>query len=191
MSTPWNPNDPIPSGQNPTNPADPSNPTVPQSGNVPAGDGWTQPTTPLNPAWGQQPTTPAGGFQAGPIPDAQPPVGSPVWPTGAPSQGKKGLLGSLFDFSFRHFATPHIVRIVYMVSMVLLTISGLGWIIASFAVMTSGEDGATLIGLLMLLSTPLVFLVYLAMIRMSMELYVAVTRLADDVGRIREELGRR
>lgn len=121
----------------------------------------------------------------------QPSYGQQPYPGGDSATGDaKGLVGSLFDFSFRHFATPHIVRIVYIIATVLLGIGLLGFVISSFAVMSQGGS-SVLGGLVMLVASPLVFLLYLALLRMSMEMYVALTRMADDMGRIREELRRR
>lgn len=125
-------------------------------------------------------------------PPASDPYGAPG-PAQPPGGGAfvaegKGLMGSLFDFSFRHFATPHIVRIVYILATVMLGVGALFTIISGFAMIGSRQAAA---GIVLILLTPLGFLLYLALLRMTMEMYVAVTRAADELSRIRDALSRR
>ncbi|MGV1009352.1 MAG: DUF4282 domain-containing protein [Dermatophilaceae bacterium] len=98
------------------------------------------------------------------------------------------MFGALFDVSFRSFATPHIARVVYILVMVLIGLGAVGGIVTAFGLMGSRQPGA---GFLLLILTPLGALIYLAIARMFIELLVAVTRTADEVTHLREELGRR
>ncbi len=94
-------------------------------------------------------------------------------PPGGPPQSK-GFFGALFDFSFEHFVTPMIVKVVYILSIVAL---GVGWLVflaASF----SQSAGA---GLAILLLGPVAILLYLCLIRMTLEFYLAVTRMSQDI----------
>lgn len=116
-----------------------------------------------------------GGHSQGPDGPARPFVSS---------QEAKGLFGSLFDFSFRHFATPHIVRIVYIVAALLIGIFSLGALSSAISLMANRQ---AFLGLLLLLATPLIALIQLALARMTMEMYVAVCRSAEELTRIRQD----
>lgn len=108
-------------------------------------------------------------------PDASQPQGSP-----APARGA-GFLQALFDINFNTFVTPKIVKIVYVIGMVLIGLVTLGMILSAFSQFTGGYDKSPLLGLLMLVGAPLVGIIYLALFRMSLELYYAVIRLSEDV----------
>lgn len=172
-----------------------------EQGNTPGNQTpWEQQSTPSQPSqggWGQAPQ--AFGAQQVPPQQQYPSAASdpsawqgqqqPAAPDGnALGSEAKGLIGSLFDFSFRHFATPKIVRIAYILSAVLIGLFALGMLVSAFA-MINNDEGA--LGFLTLVATPLVALFYLAMVRMSMEMYVALTRMADDLGQLRRELRER
>jgi len=97
----------------------------------------------------------------------------------------KGLLGSLFDLSFRHYATPHIVRIVYILLMVLVGLGAIGGLVTAIGLFRFSP----LMGLLYLIATPVVSVVFLALCRMSMEMYVAICRAAEDLDQLKRKLG--
>ena len=106
----------------------------------------------------------------------QPPPGGPYPGQGFAPQGQtKGFFGALFDFSFNTFVTPKIVRIVYMIVTVAL---GVGALFAVIVAVASTEPFQIVMTLVF---APLMFIVYLAMIRMLLELYYAVVRLSEDV----------
>ncbi|WP_420176447.1 DUF4282 domain-containing protein [Luteococcus sp. OSA5] len=175
------------SDQNPQN-----NPWAPNSGQPAGQDPQHQPSAnpaPQSTPWGQpqNPQAPQGG-PVNPYPPQQPQHWGGSSSHESLGAETKGLFGSLFDFSFRHFATPKIVRITYILCTVMMALVALGMVAGAFGMMAQDEAGA---GFLMLLLTPIVILFYLALIRMSMEMYVALTRLAEDVGHLREELKRR
>ncbi len=102
------------------------------------------------------------------------PYGQPAAPPpGGPPAGK-GFFGALFDFSFEYFVTPMIVKAVYMLSIVAL---GIGWLVflaASF----SQSAGA---GVFVLILGPIAIVLYLCLIRMTLEFYLAVTRMSQDI----------
>jgi hypothetical protein len=102
-------------------------------------------------------------------PAPQPPPDGP-----AQSVDPAGFLKALFDFSFSTFITPKVVRFVYMLATGLLVVAWLAWLAAGFA-------GSAAYGLLVLLIGPVVMLVYLALIRMTLEFYLAITRMSEDI----------
>lgn len=107
-------------------------------------------------------TPPAGGYPPYPGPDAQ---------SGA---NAKGFFGALFDFSFEHFITPMIVKAVYVIAFIVL---GLLWLFVSIA--TLAKDGG--VGIVILILGAVVALLYLAFVRMTLEFYLAIVRMSQDV----------
>jgi hypothetical protein len=106
--------------------------------------------------------------------DPNAPYGQP-YPTPQQSlDAGKGFLGALFDFSFTHFVTPKIVKFVYVLAVVAL---GLGWLL--FLATTFSQSAGA--GIAVLIVGPIVILVYLAFIRMTLEFYLAVTRMSEDI----------
>ena len=115
-------------------------------------------------------------------PPNQPPAGPPPGPPpsgpygGAAPSGspRKGFFGSLFDFSFEHFVTPIIVKIVYVLALAALVLGWLVFLAASF----SQSAGA---GLAVLILGPIGLILYLALIRMTREFYLAIVRMSEDI----------
>ena len=103
-------------------------------------------------------------------PPPPPGYGGPV-PSGQP---RKGFFGALFDFGFEHFITPIIVKIVYVLALVGLV---LGWLI--FLVTGFAQDAAY--GVVVLILGPVVVILYLAFIRITLEFYLAIVRMSQDI----------
>ncbi len=132
---------------------------------------------------------PPPGEQPQPDPTRQAPILPPPPPDGPPSYrpaapppsdgpaqsvDAAGFLRALFDFSFSTFITPKVVRFVYVLATGLLLVAWLAWLAAAFAVHPA-------YGLLVLIIGPIVMLVYLALIRMTLEFYLAITRMSEDI----------
>lgn len=143
----------------------PSDPNQPPYGSPPPGQPPNQP--PGQPPYGAPPP----GY-------GQPPYGAPQG--GGPAYGgpimemHKGFFASLFDISFSSFITPMIVRAVYVLFMVLIALGYLITVIAGFA-HSAG------VGILFLVVGALVALVYLVMVRILLEFYMAVVRMSEDI----------
>lgn len=90
------------------------------------------------------------------------------------AQDTKGFLPALFDFTFTHFVTPKLVRFVYLLATVALGIVWLFWVFVGFA----RGAGA---GLAVLILGPVLFIIYLAVIRMTLEFYLSIVRMSEDV----------
>ena len=101
------------------------------------------------------------------------PQGQGVSP-GPPPSGK-GFFGALFDFSFEHFVTPMIVKVVYVLAIVALGLAWLVWLVAAFAADNAGY------GIAVLILGPIALLLYLCLIRMTLEFYLAITRMSQDI----------
>jgi hypothetical protein len=149
---------------------DPGNPG--EQPQPPAGQGWSG---------GQQPPFP-GGYGQQPPPGWGPPPGQPgygggptgVGPTGSPQMQAKGFFTALFDFGFTSFATPSVVKVIYVVGMVIL---GLVYVVAVIAGFTQGVGP----GLLALIGGGIIALLYLTLFRITLEFYYAVIRMSEDI----------
>jgi hypothetical protein len=137
----------------------------------PGGFGQEQPP----PGWGSYPPPPPpgppagyGGYPGGP--------GGPGGPVGPGPQGEaKGFFGALFDFSFDSFATPAVVKVLYIIGMVLLGLAYVIAVIAGFAVQGAGA------GLLILVIGAIGVLFYLTLFRITLEFYYAIVRMSEDI----------
>ena len=89
----------------------------------------------------------------------------------------KGFFGALFDFSFKTFVTPKIVKFVYVLATILLVLGYLFFVITGFA----GDNAGVGIAILLLGWIP--FLFYLAIIRMTLEFYYSIVRMSEDINK--------
>jgi hypothetical protein len=106
-----------------------------------------------------------------------------VAPTGGPSGMSSipdptsegaGFFTALFDFSFTNFVTPILVRFVYLLATVALVASWLIFVIVGFT-----QNVGT--GLAALILGPIFVIIYLAVIRMTLEFYLSVVRMSEDI----------
>ncbi len=131
----------------------------------PAGQGW--PGGQQYPGgYGQQqpPSSPGWGPQGGPA-------------GGGPTQvapGDRSGFAALFDFSFSTFATPSMIRLLYIVGSILIGLGYIGYVIALFSV-------SAIAGLITLLLGAVVALFSMALLRVSLEFYYAVVRMSEDI----------
>ena len=95
------------------------------------------------------------------------------------SDEAKGLLRSLFDFSFTSLITTKIIRFVYLLIVILYTIGAIGFFLA-------GVSSGTAIGIFTaIILVPLGYLVYLILSRITMEILIVIFRMGDDIRAIR------
>ncbi|TQM15587.1 DUF4282 domain-containing protein [Pseudonocardia kunmingensis] len=124
----------------------------------------------------QQPQQQQPGWGGYPQPGQQPGGygQAPTGPVGGP-QGRAGSpLAALFDFEFNSFATPAVVKILYIVGMVLLGLFYVGALIGGF---TQGVG----IGLVVLVVGAVVLLFYLILFRVTLEFFYAIVRMSEDI----------
>ena len=152
---------------------DPGNPG--EQPQPPGGQGWSG---------AQQPPPYPGGYGQQPAQGWGPPPGQPGYgdPSGygvgggspSPQNQAKGFFSALFDFGFNSFATPAVVRVIYVVGLVLLGLGYLGFVIVAFT-QSIGY------GLLVLILGAIVALFYLTLFRITLEFYYAVVRMSEDI----------
>lgn len=85
-----------------------------------------------------------------------------------------GFISALFDFTFTRFVTPMLVRFVYLLATVVLAVTWLASLIAGFS------QGVGY-GLFVLIIGPIIVIIYLAIIRMTLEFYLSVVRMSQDI----------
>jgi hypothetical protein len=81
-----------------------------------------------------------------------------------------GFFGRLFDTSFKSFITLSIVQLVYRLFIGLAVLGTLGFIIACFAADSTA-------GIVALIFGPLLFLLYVIMTRLYLEIVVVLFRI--------------
>ncbi|MDO8145352.1 MULTISPECIES: DUF4282 domain-containing protein [Isoptericola] len=133
------------------------------------------------PAQPPQPSTPppsehaggATGYQGGQQPFYSAAASSAA---GVARDDTKGLLGSLFDFSFSNYVTPKIVKIVYVILTVLIAI---GWLFSFIAGVVTLFSDQWYVGLVTILFGWIAALVYLAVWRIGLEVFQAVVNISE------------
>ena len=87
------------------------------------------------------------------------------------------LLALLFDFSFKRYLTPRLIRILYSLSLLAAVLSALAW-------MASGFQEGVMRGLFTLVTGPVAFVIYVLTARVVMELVLAVFRIAEHIEKL-------
>ena len=127
-----------------------------------------------------------GQPQYGPGQTAGYPAQGAGYSTGTPqTSDSKGFLGALFDFGFTSFVTPKQERFPGFRTLVLAGLGALGLAATAFSVNTG-------LGILaLIIFAPLYFLVVVAIWRISLEFFIVIFRVAEDMRAIRERGGMR
>lgn len=92
----------------------------------------------------------------------------------------KGTIGLLFDLSFSEFVTTRVIKILFILGVVGAAIGSLMFIVAGFS------DGFFK-GLLFLILSPLVFLLWTLGARIWCELIIVAFRIAENTSRMVEK----
>jgi hypothetical protein len=110
----------------------------------------------------------------------------PMGPAAGASRGadSRGFLSALFDFSFTSFVTTRIIKVLYVLILVLVSLVALFYTIIAFRLSTG-------FGLLVLIiGDPLYIIIVMGFWRLVLEAFVVVFRIAEDVRALRERGGR-
>jgi hypothetical protein len=86
----------------------------------------------------------------------------------------RGMLGTLFDFSFTHFITAKLVKLLFAIGILGSVIGGIRFIAGGFG-MGAGW------GVLALLVSPVVFVILVLLVRVALEIIVVLFRIAESV----------
>lgn len=97
-------------------------------------------------------------------------------PTGVMSgeTSASGFFSSLFDFSFNTFITPKVVKLVYLIS---AGVIGLVWLLFLLGAFSKSVAA----GFIVLIIGPFIALLYLVFVRLTLEFYLAVVRMSEDI----------
>jgi len=96
----------------------------------------------------------------------------------------RGFLSALFDFSFTSFVTTRIIKVLYVLILVLVSLVALFYTIIAFRLSTG-------FGLLVLIiGDPLYIIIVMAFWRLLLEAFVVVFRIAEDIRALRERADR-
>lgn len=87
------------------------------------------------------------------------------------------FFAALFDLSFSKFVTLTFVKILYVLGIAAVAIAWLFFLITGFS-------ADALLGVLVLILGPIVALLYIVLIRVSLEISVAVIRVAINTGKL-------
>jgi hypothetical protein len=121
----------------------------------------------------QQPPPAWGGYPQPGQPGAfGPPPGQP----GGPQRQSPSPFAALIDFEFTTFATPAVVKILYIVGMILLGLAYIGALISGFV-------QSVAFGLVIMVGGAIALLFYLILFRVTLEFFYAVVRMSEDIHR--------
>jgi hypothetical protein len=106
-------------------------------------------------------------------------AGYPAGTGGFPPQTESpNFFGALFDFGFNTFATPVVIKVLYILGLVGIALGYVGFVITAFT-QSAGY------GLIVLLLGAVVALFYVIFFRVFLEFYYAVVRMSEDIRAMR------
>jgi uncharacterized membrane protein len=95
---------------------------------------------------------------------------------------EKGFLATIFDFSFSEFVTTKVIKFLLGLAMVVNVIVTISIIVGAF-------QNSTLGGIVVLILSPVVYLILMLFSRIYLELIIVIFRIAENLMKIRENLG--
>ena len=98
----------------------------------------------------------------------------------------KGFFASLFDFSFSSLITTKIIKLVYIIATIAI---GLFLFIGLLTGLIELVTGSIIGGLITIIVTPIIALIYLILSRIYLELVIILFRIGEDVRRLADGQG--
>jgi uncharacterized membrane protein len=93
-----------------------------------------------------------------------------------------GFVASLLDRSFSQFITPKLIRILFVLGIIASVIYPIIFIVSSFR-------SSVAAGILMLILSPLFFLLMVIILRVYLELIMIMFRIEENTRSLRKEVG--
>lgn len=87
------------------------------------------------------------------------------------------FLATLFDLSFERFVTVRLVKVLFIIGLVFSAVTAVTLIVQGF-------EASTGLGVILLLLSPVVFLVYALLVRVGLEVVLVIFRIAEDTRRM-------
>lgn len=84
------------------------------------------------------------------------------------------VLDLILDFSFQRFVTPHLIRVLYALSLLAATLAAITWMFSGFSV-------GWFYGLFTMITGPVAFVMYVLTARVIMEVILAIFQIAEKV----------
>lgn len=92
----------------------------------------------------------------------------------------QGFFTTLFDFSFSEFIVPKILKILYGLGI-------LGAAVASLSIIVNGFQAGFLVGLLMIILSPIFFVIGVILVRVYLEVVMVLFRIADNTNKMAQD----
>lgn len=92
----------------------------------------------------------------------------------------KGMWEGLFDFTFRVWATPRMLKFLYGLHLLVGLVAGVAWVVVAF-------QQAPVQGLLALLAVLVAYFFWILYCRVVLEVLAAIFRMADAIAPDRSE----
>ena len=90
----------------------------------------------------------------------------------------RGLISSLFDFSFTSFITGKLIKLLYLLAMAISALLAFTAVISAFQIHSG-------LGLIALIASPIAFLVLLAYARVVLEMIMVMFRMEEHLAAVR------
>ena len=84
------------------------------------------------------------------------------------------FFSTLFDFSFSEFVTTKIIKVIYGIGVLFAGIVAIAFIVKGF-------DASAFLGILALIVSPVVFIIYIILIRVWVEVVIVLFKISEDV----------
>lgn len=92
----------------------------------------------------------------------------------------RAVLDLVLDLSFKRFVTPRLLRMLYVLSL-------LAALFYAITYMFSGFEKGALAGMFQMITAPIAFLLYLIVARVTVELILAIFRIAEKIAPLDED----
>lgn len=130
------------------------------------------------------------GYASGGIPAGGAPLGNQQW--GAPQQGPaaaeaRGFFSALFDMSFQSFIAIKFARFIYMFFIIVFALLWVLGLLSSLGAAVAG-DGGWLVLIAFIIFGWIPPLIYIVLIRLSLEFMIALVRTSQNTAGTRQEI---
>jgi hypothetical protein len=108
-------------------------------------------------------------------------VPNPGFSSSAPPN-EPGFFKKLFELEFRHFVTPSVVKVLYVLWIIVATLYGLFFFFAGLAAAGSDDGGGA--GVLLALIAPVLWFLMVVYGRVIIEVFIALIRTAQNTTKL-------
>ncbi len=84
----------------------------------------------------------------------------------------RAVIDLVLDFSFQHFVTPRLIRLLYVLSLLAAILATVTWMFSGFA-------NGILQGVFTFVTGPVAFVIYILLARVVMEVILAIFQIAE------------